>query len=169
MRNPCVGPIPGVLAGAPWCASCDVRGCPANKLQGYLSHNKKHLALGPYRSPMPRVLGGSWGGARFLMSEVPLYAARPLLVRTARLACAPCLVMAPNERLALKVAEFRAPASLLRRVTWFVGIEGSEPQTLNLCPLDGNGAERETAAALQLSGPRPVERGPGDHAAGATG
>ena len=29
--------------------------------------------LGPYRRPMPRVLGGSEGGARFLMGEVPLH------------------------------------------------------------------------------------------------
>ena len=31
-----------------------------------------HLPLGPYRSLMPRVLGGFKGGGRFLMSEVPL-------------------------------------------------------------------------------------------------
>ena len=29
--------------------------------------------LGPYRRPMPRVIGGSWGGGCFLTSEVPLY------------------------------------------------------------------------------------------------
>ena len=29
--------------------------------------------LGPYRRPMPRVLGGSQGVGRFLMGEVPLY------------------------------------------------------------------------------------------------
>ena len=29
--------------------------------------------LGPYRRPMPRVLGGSEGGGRFLMGEIPLY------------------------------------------------------------------------------------------------
>ena len=28
---------------------------------------------GPYRRPMSRVLGGSYGGKRFLMSEVPMY------------------------------------------------------------------------------------------------
>ena len=27
--------------------------------------------LGPYRRPMPRVLGGSQGGGHFLMGEVP--------------------------------------------------------------------------------------------------
>ena len=27
--------------------------------------------LGPYRRPMPRVLGGSKGGGRFVMGEVP--------------------------------------------------------------------------------------------------
>jgi len=34
---------------------------------------RKRTPLGPYRRPMPRVLGGSWGGGRFLMGEVPLY------------------------------------------------------------------------------------------------
>ena len=29
--------------------------------------------LGPYSRTMPRALWGSWGGGRFLMSEVPLY------------------------------------------------------------------------------------------------
>ena len=28
--------------------------------------------LGPYRRPMPGVIGGSYRGGRFLMSEVPL-------------------------------------------------------------------------------------------------
>ena len=30
------------------------------------------LLLGPYSKPMPRALRKSWGGVRFLMSEVPL-------------------------------------------------------------------------------------------------
>ena len=34
---------------------------------------RKRTPLGPYRRPMPRVLGGSWGDGRFLMGEVPLY------------------------------------------------------------------------------------------------
>ena len=34
---------------------------------------RKCPPLGPYRRPMPMVLGGSKGGGRFLMSEVPLY------------------------------------------------------------------------------------------------
>ena len=29
--------------------------------------------LGPYSRTIPRVLGGSYGGGRFLMNEVPLY------------------------------------------------------------------------------------------------
>ena len=33
---------------------------------------RKRNPLGPYRRPMPRVLGGSLGGGRFLMGEVPL-------------------------------------------------------------------------------------------------
>ena len=36
------------------------------------SFTGKRTSLGPYRRPMPRVLGGSWGGGRFLMGEVPL-------------------------------------------------------------------------------------------------
>ena len=33
----------------------------------------KRTPLGSYRRHILRVLGGSWGGGRFLMSEVPLY------------------------------------------------------------------------------------------------
>ena len=29
--------------------------------------------IGPHSRPMPRVLGGSYGGGRFIMGEVPLY------------------------------------------------------------------------------------------------
>ena len=36
-----------------------------------------HIPLGPYRRPVPRVLGGSWGGGRFLMGEVPPKPTRP--------------------------------------------------------------------------------------------
>ena len=48
----------------PFCCTCTV--------QGYLAH-KIHPLLGPYSRHMPRVLGGSQGGERFLLSEVPLY------------------------------------------------------------------------------------------------
>ena len=41
-------------------------------LQGYLTY-KKPRPLGPYSRTMPTVLGGSYGGGRFLMGEVPLY------------------------------------------------------------------------------------------------
>ena len=34
---------------------------------------RKHHPVGPYSRTMPRVLGGSQGGGRFLMVEVPLY------------------------------------------------------------------------------------------------
>ena len=34
---------------------------------------RKRTPLGPYRRPMPRVLGGSQGVVRFIMSKVPLY------------------------------------------------------------------------------------------------
>ena len=44
------------------------------RLQGYLAQKKPH-PLGPDRRPMPRVVGVSQGGGRFLMGEVPLYAA----------------------------------------------------------------------------------------------
>ena len=40
------------------------------------SPTRKRTPLGPYRRPMPRVLGGSYGGGRFLMSEVPLWVKR---------------------------------------------------------------------------------------------
>ena len=36
------------------------------------SPTRKHPPLGSYRRPMPRALGGSLGGGRFLMGEVPL-------------------------------------------------------------------------------------------------
>ena len=35
---------------------------------------RKRNPLGPYCRPLRRVLRGSWGGARFVMGEVPLYA-----------------------------------------------------------------------------------------------
>ena len=34
---------------------------------------RKHIPLGPCLRPIPRVLGGSQGGKRCFMSEVPLY------------------------------------------------------------------------------------------------
>ena len=37
------------------------------------SITRKRTPQGPYRRSMPRVLGGSWGGGRFLVSKVPLY------------------------------------------------------------------------------------------------
>ena len=40
-------------------------------VQGYLTHMKR-TPLGPYSRPMPRVVGGSQGGGRFFMGEVPL-------------------------------------------------------------------------------------------------
>ena len=44
----------------------------AERVQGTSLKNKRH-PLEPYRMPMPRVLGGSWGDGHFLKSEVPLY------------------------------------------------------------------------------------------------
>ena len=37
------------------------------------SLTRKRPPLGPYRGPMPSVLGGSWGRGHFLMGEVTLY------------------------------------------------------------------------------------------------
>ena len=37
------------------------------------SLTRKRTPLGPYRRSMPKVVGGSRGEGRFLMSEVPLY------------------------------------------------------------------------------------------------
>ena len=37
------------------------------------SLTRKRLPIGPFRRLMPRVLGGSFGGGRFLMGEAPLY------------------------------------------------------------------------------------------------
>ena len=37
------------------------------------SLTRKGTPLGPYRRPMPRVVGGLQGGGHFLMGEVPLY------------------------------------------------------------------------------------------------
>ena len=38
-----------------------------------VTHSKQCTPLGPYRRPMPRVLGGSLRGKRFIMDEVLLY------------------------------------------------------------------------------------------------
>ena len=46
-------------------------------LQGYLTHKKTHPPGTLPRRPVPRVLGGSLGGASFLMGEVPLYLCLP--------------------------------------------------------------------------------------------
>ena len=47
------------------------REAATNKYRG-TSLTKKRNPLGPYRRPMPRDLGGSYGDGRFLMSEVAL-------------------------------------------------------------------------------------------------
>ena len=53
---------------------------PATFLSRYLSYmysgtslTRNSTTLGPYSRPMPRFLGGSEGGGRFLMGKVPLY------------------------------------------------------------------------------------------------
>ena len=54
---------------------------------------RRRTPLGPYRRPMPRVLGGTQGGGLFFMSEVPLYQKTLLArniafaIRTFDLAC----------------------------------------------------------------------------------
>ena len=40
---------------------------------------RKRTPLGPYRRPMPRVLGESLGAGRFLMGEVTLYRGSSLM------------------------------------------------------------------------------------------
>ena len=52
--------------------SCDTFTLGTERYRG-TSLIRKCNPLGPYRRPMPRVLGGSWGGWRFLMGEVPQY------------------------------------------------------------------------------------------------
>ena len=47
--------------------------CPLRPLTGVPRSSKIPTPLGPYCRPMLRVLEGSQGGGRFLMSEVPLY------------------------------------------------------------------------------------------------
>ena len=49
------------------------RGTPASDAYRGTSLMSKRTPLGPYRRPMPRVLGGSYGGGRFLVAEVPLH------------------------------------------------------------------------------------------------
>ena len=53
--------------GPPFCV-------PTELLRAYMgtSLTRKRTPLGPYRRPVPRVLGGSKGGGRFRMGEVPL-------------------------------------------------------------------------------------------------
>ena len=45
--------------------------CPPPFPVSHPTHTQR-TPLGPYRRPMPRVLGGSWESGRFLMGEVPL-------------------------------------------------------------------------------------------------
>ena len=55
-----------VLAGMRACV-------PTSSCYRGTSLTRKRTPLGPYRRPMPRVLGGPQVGGRFLMGEVPLY------------------------------------------------------------------------------------------------
>ena len=55
-------------------SACPARHAPTPPgVEGDLT-DKKFPPLGLYRRPMPWILGGSQGGGRFLMGEVPLYA-----------------------------------------------------------------------------------------------
>ena len=51
---------------------CALHHLPCAMYRG-TSLNRNCFPLGPYRRPMPRVLGRFFVGALFLMSEVPLY------------------------------------------------------------------------------------------------
>ena len=58
---------------------------PSEGVQGYRGTSltrKRTLLVGPYRRSMPRVLGGSKGGGRFLIGEVALNSS--ILPHTAR-------------------------------------------------------------------------------------
>ena len=56
------------------CGTCGVWGVGVRDHQCRgTSLTRKRTPLAPYRRPMPRVLGRSWEGGRFLMGEVPLY------------------------------------------------------------------------------------------------
>ena len=44
----------------------------ACRVQGYLAIRNRH-PVGPCSRTMPRLSWRSWGGMRFLMSEIPLY------------------------------------------------------------------------------------------------
>ena len=51
---------------------------PAHQVQGYLTYKK--TPLGPYRRPIPRVLGGSWGGGSLLSAKPSMAAPGALLI-----------------------------------------------------------------------------------------
>ena len=51
--------------------SSDEHSLEASDYRG-TSLTRKRTLLGTYSRPRPRVLGGAWGGGRFLMGEVPL-------------------------------------------------------------------------------------------------
>ena len=66
------------------------------------SLTRKRTPLGPYRRPMSRVQGGSYGGGRFLMGEVPLYGIgrRPTSEKTR-----PPLIESQSQNVALTVLD----------------------------------------------------------------
>ena len=70
----------GVGCGV-WGVRCEVRGVGGGvstelgsrcRVYRGTSLIRKRISLGPYRRPMPRVLGGFQGDGRFLMGEVTL-------------------------------------------------------------------------------------------------
>ena len=67
---------------------CQLEGCSTGSIEPLYRNSsltKQRTPLGPYHRPMPRVLLGSQGGRRFLVSEVPLHGFRrtPLQVQEA--------------------------------------------------------------------------------------
>ena len=53
--------------------SCTGKDLRQVKLDSRVSSlTRKRTPLGPYRRPMAKALGGSWGGGRFRLGEVPL-------------------------------------------------------------------------------------------------
>jgi hypothetical protein len=79
--------VPGWLSSI---SSCTLLKVPFEPICRGNSLLRKRTPLGPYRRPMPRVLGGSSGGRHPLMGEIPLYSQRPRRCSTTRRAATEC-------------------------------------------------------------------------------
>ena len=72
---PKIEPVPKPLVDPDFCAlrTWDLAACIRYRGTSLI---RNCAPLGPYSRTMPRVLGGSLGGGRFLMSQIPLYQIR---------------------------------------------------------------------------------------------